>query len=424
MLETIRQYGAERLEATGDAAETSGAHLEWCTAFAHDVGEQLRSPDDAAGIARMECEVDNIRTALQFAVSLGDLDAATALLASAPMGALWDNRLGSSMAALAKEVAEILGEPDHPVSGALLSLLALDAALRFAGDEAVELAERACIVARRHDNWLRTGPWLAWLLSSLIAERRDTVMVAAQEALARAIADDDAFAIAEWHAELGVAHWIAGDLEEAQRLTEIGLRLAEEIGAANLVMRNAFSRGASFLVPGSDASVALGYFRQAVRLGELVGGNVLYGGAAWAMLLANRGAENLSGAALARELASNLATAMFLIDANGTLVFYNDAAGAFLGKTFAELGEVTAGEFGGVLELTTTDGQPLRRRDTPSGIAFYQRRPAHQKVMATGYDGIRRAYAASAYPLFGPGGENQGAVAVFWEHTSAADRDS
>src|SRR5207247_9633085 len=123
------------------AEETSHAHLRWCTAFAHEVGEQLRSPDDAAGVARMEREVDNIRTALQFAVSISDLDAATILLASAPIGALWDSRLGASMAALAKEVAEVLGEPDHPVSAALLALMALDAALRYAGDEAVDLAE-------------------------------------------------------------------------------------------------------------------------------------------------------------------------------------------------------------------------------------------------------------------------------------------
>ena len=68
-------------------------------------------------------------------------------------------------------------------------------------------------------------------------------MIAAREALTRAIADDDAFAVAEWHAQLGIAHWMTGDVEEAQRLTELGLVLAEEIGADNLVMRNAFLRG-------------------------------------------------------------------------------------------------------------------------------------------------------------------------------------
>ena len=161
------------------------------------------------------------------------------------------------MATLAREVAPVLGEPDHPVTAALLSLLALDAALRFAGAEAVALAERAVVVARRHDDWLRTGPWLAWMLSCLIADRHDTVMVAAEEALARAIADNDTFAVAEWHAQLGVAHWMVGDIDEAQRLTQVGLALAEEIGADNLVMRNAFVRGASLLVPGTDPDVRL-----------------------------------------------------------------------------------------------------------------------------------------------------------------------
>jgi predicted ATPase/class 3 adenylate cyclase len=423
MLETIRQYGAERLDAAGDAAETSRAHLDWCTGFAHEAGEQLRSPDDAAWVARMERELDNIGAALSFAVSTGDLDAAKTLLASAPLGALWDNRLGASMAALASGISPILGEPDHPVCAALLSLLALDAALRFAGDEAVELAERACEVARHHDDWLRTGPWLAWLLSSLIANRDDTVMIAAREALAKAIADDDAFAIAEWNAQLGVAHWMAGDAEEAQRLTDVGLALAEDIGADNLVMRNAFLCGVSLLVPGSDLAGALQYFKRAVRLGERVGGNVLYGGAAWAMLLADRGTDNMNAASLALELAANLATPMFLIDADGMLVFYNEATAAILGKPFAEVGAIPALEFGASLDLATADGAPLRRRDTPAGVAFFQRRPIHQRLMATGYDGRRHDAEATARPLFGPGGEMQGIVCVFWEHTSAGEPD-
>jgi hypothetical protein len=245
----------------------------------------------------VERELDNIRAALSFAVSTGDLDAARALLASVPAGALWANQLGASMAALAKEIAPVLGEPDHPVSAALLSLLALDAALRYAGDEAVEFAERACSIARRHDDWLRNGPWLAWLLASLIADRNDIIMVAAEEALTRAIADNDSFAVAEWHGEFGIAHWMTGNPEEAQRLTEIGLALAEEIGAANLIMRNAFLRGMALLVPGPDLACAFPHLERAAAIGARLGGNVLFGSAAWAMLLSVRGSDNLPAAA-------------------------------------------------------------------------------------------------------------------------------
>ena len=117
---------------------------------------------------------------------------------------------------------------------------------------------------------------------------------------------------------------------------------------------------------------------------------------------------------LAREFAANLATPMFLIDANGMLVFYNDAASLLLGKPFAELGEITGNEFGAVLDLTTTDGAPVRRRDSPAGIAFYEGRPAHATVLASAYDGTRREYEATAYPLFATTGDMHGVIAVFW----------
>jgi PAS domain-containing protein len=118
---------------------------------------------------------------------------------------------------------------------------------------------------------------------------------------------------------------------------------------------------------------------------------------------------------LARELAANLSTPMFLIDADGVLVFYNDAAELLLGKPFADLGQVSALEFGAMLDLTDLDGTPVRRRDTPAGVAFFERRPAHREVMATTFDGTRRRVNATAYPLFGSAGEMHGVVTVFWD---------
>ncbi len=117
---------------------------------------------------------------------------------------------------------------------------------------------------------------------------------------------------------------------------------------------------------------------------------------------------------LARELASNLATPMFLMDAGGTLVFYNDAAELLIGKPFAELGEISALEFGEVLAVHNPDGTPMRRRDTPAGIAFFLRQPAHKTLTVTGYDGEERALDVTAYPLFGTANEMHGVVTVFW----------
>jgi PAS domain S-box-containing protein len=121
---------------------------------------------------------------------------------------------------------------------------------------------------------------------------------------------------------------------------------------------------------------------------------------------------------LARELAANLATPMFLIDAEGILVFYNEAAEQMLGKTHAELGAVTANEFGAMLNLAELDGTPLRRRDSPAGVAFFQREPAHKTLLATTLDGTRRRVEATAYPLFARTGDMHGVLAVFWEAKS------
>jgi PAS domain-containing protein len=124
---------------------------------------------------------------------------------------------------------------------------------------------------------------------------------------------------------------------------------------------------------------------------------------------------------LARELASNLATPMFLMDARGVLVFYNDAAALLIGRPFGEMGEIPAEEFGAVLDLKTLDDEPLRRRDTPAGIAFFERRPAHRTLAATGYDGVQRLVHATAYPLFGSTAEMHGVVSVFWEVADEED---
>jgi PAS domain-containing protein len=117
---------------------------------------------------------------------------------------------------------------------------------------------------------------------------------------------------------------------------------------------------------------------------------------------------------LARELAANLATPMFLIDASGTLAYFNDAAGLMLGKTHAEVGLITANEFGAMLDLAELDGTPLRRRDSPAGLAFYNREPAHRSLLATALDGTRRRFEVTAYPLFGHVEDMHGVLCVFW----------
>ena len=68
-------------------------------------------------------------------------------------------------------------------------------------------------------------------------------------------------------------------------------------------------------------------------------------------------------------------------------MFYNEAAELLIGRPFVELGEIPSLEFGETLQLADADGIPLRRRDSPAGVAFFERRPSHQVVFTTAYDG-------------------------------------
>src|SRR5215469_13732540 len=115
---------------------------------------------------------------------------------------------------------------------------------------------------------------------------------------------------------------------------------------------------------------------------------------------------------LARELAANLATPMFLIDGDGILVFFNDAAELMIGKRFGEVGPITAADFGTMLDMAYLDGTPMKRRDSPPGVAFNRHEPCHRALLVTTLAGVREQWEVTAYPLFGHVGDMHGVLTV------------
>jgi PAS domain-containing protein len=118
---------------------------------------------------------------------------------------------------------------------------------------------------------------------------------------------------------------------------------------------------------------------------------------------------------IARELASQIATATFIADATGNLVFYNEAAEEVLGRTFAEAGTMPAGGWTSQFLLEEPDGTPMPLERMPAGIALLERRPAHGKLWMTGLDGQRRLLSVTAVPLFASETEFVGMIALFWQ---------
>jgi predicted ATPase/class 3 adenylate cyclase len=74
MLQLIREYGAERLAETPDAALIGQRHAEWILALAEQAAAALESDADPNWLDRMRREHDNLRAALRWAVANRELE--------------------------------------------------------------------------------------------------------------------------------------------------------------------------------------------------------------------------------------------------------------------------------------------------------------------------------------------------------------
>jgi PAS domain-containing protein len=121
---------------------------------------------------------------------------------------------------------------------------------------------------------------------------------------------------------------------------------------------------------------------------------------------------------LARELASNVATPIFLLDRRGVVVYYNEPAEALVGQPFAAVGEVPAREWGAAFEPEDLDGNPLPLDSLPPAISNIEQRAAHQTVRVTVGDGRKMVIDMAAMPLFARADEFEGTIAIFWDHAT------
>jgi predicted ATPase/DNA-binding CsgD family transcriptional regulator len=71
LLETVRQYGLEKLRASGEEAKVCDAHLAWCLGLAEQAEPYLWGAAEVASLAHLELERDNLRAALQWSLENG-----------------------------------------------------------------------------------------------------------------------------------------------------------------------------------------------------------------------------------------------------------------------------------------------------------------------------------------------------------------
>jgi PAS domain-containing protein len=115
---------------------------------------------------------------------------------------------------------------------------------------------------------------------------------------------------------------------------------------------------------------------------------------------------------LARNLISIVSIAALLVDSDGRIVFFNEAAAEIIGAPFEEIGVLEQDEWSARYGPFGPDGKPLLPDDLPLTTAVRESRPAYGHFSVRSESGVLEV-EAGALPLSGPAGYH-GAIIVFW----------
>jgi PAS domain-containing protein len=118
---------------------------------------------------------------------------------------------------------------------------------------------------------------------------------------------------------------------------------------------------------------------------------------------------------LARQLASCVAMPILLVDAAGTLIFYNEPAEAILNQRFEETGEIPVEEWNRLVAVTDEERHPIPPENWPMRVARLQRRPISRRIWLRRGGSEWRHLQVTAVPLVGEGEEMLGVMNIFWE---------
>lgn len=117
---------------------------------------------------------------------------------------------------------------------------------------------------------------------------------------------------------------------------------------------------------------------------------------------------------LARELASNVATPMLILDRHGTLVFFNEPAELVFGARFDDVGETAADVWDNRWPVRDEHGERISLLGSDLANVILHQTPGHQVIQVTGLDRVERTIEATVFPLFDSLHLFVGAIGVFW----------
>jgi predicted ATPase/class 3 adenylate cyclase len=291
MLETIREFAAERLEETTDAEDIRRRHAHYFLDLAQRAAPQLFGAEQAQWLSALAAEHDNFRAALSWAEGRGEVELAWRLAAS-----LW--RFWQMRGHLREGAERFRSVLSLPVEGAdqearADALEGAGGVVYWMGDwESAETYYAECLEIRRRIGDPKGIADAAYNLSFLYTvppEPLRDVMRARpllQEALGsyRTLEDRRGIANVQW--AISNNHLVSGEWREAAAAAAEALQLFDELGDRFGAAWAAHSVGLN-LIPLGDLAASRLHLRRAMGMfseaGDLTGiGLVLYDFAALA----------------------------------------------------------------------------------------------------------------------------------------------
>jgi predicted ATPase/class 3 adenylate cyclase len=270
LLETIRQYGEERLDEAGETERWRARHASFYAGVLSRIRERAHDPQ--AGVfwaVRLRAEQDNLLAAWAWTIDTGNVDTAFSILASFAPSEIWT----SAPLLLDGEAAlELPGATAHPGYPLALAVSAVFASGRSVGSSVEDLCRRAAEANAR-----QASP--DWRVEEVICGARSNIAYAvgafadiarlAEEAAAIARTGGDFADASIWLAGAAGGHLLLGDARGAVPLASEALVLARQIGAPALIASALLAVGATVAETNPDRARAC--LRESLELSTALG---------------------------------------------------------------------------------------------------------------------------------------------------------
>ena len=271
MLESVRDYALELLDARGDGDAVRRRHAVFYVPMVEQAEPALFERDQVSWVGRLDAERENLRAALTWAAESGETEVGLRIASALWVYWLWRGHGREGRKRLERLLAGGSGsELVRAIAHARIASLALHQGDHDAVRRHLEIS--LPVFRREGDDRLVAG-YLAVLGASAI-EQGDIgrALALTQEGLDVARRSGDPYKEANAYFALGLALGWNGDLDAAERALEECVRGARRLGN----MRNAShwlrSLGSVWLARG-DYEKARPYFEESLAIGRSVGDN-------------------------------------------------------------------------------------------------------------------------------------------------------